>query len=264
MQFSPRYIEESELDYFGLPDVDTQKNILALVDGASAYIDEYCGRTDVNGSGSLVYTTYSERLYLPEGRNIVRLSFRPFAPISPSVQQTLIASGGQGQWNHFYTGFTPNTVLTQNGSVLSPLISISGRYGYSRRGSQQVYPDLNYGANLLQIASFFGGPPGFTPVDISQVDVDVNSGELWFPAGLYLSQYTEVVVTYNVGFDPTNLPVAIKHATSMLIRNLLARGGGTTGLKSMNASRINMQFTDDLVDTTVDRMLQKFKVVYAM
>ncbi len=256
-QFQPRYITEGELAQFGLPDIDSQPNIMSLVDGASSLIDEYCGRTDGDGNGSLVYTTYSQRMLLPEGRNIFRTMFRPLVAVPVSTTNNLASSG-----QNFYTGFTPNTAIMQNGT-LTPLIGASGRYGYSRRGSQQVYPDLNYGANILQIASFFGGPPQFTPIDITFCDFDAKTGEIWVPAGLYLSQYTEVSIQYNSGYDPTDMPKSIKHACAALIRNLLSKGGGTTGMKSFSVWRVSGQFNEDLIDPTVARWLAAFVNVLA-
>jgi hypothetical protein len=256
-QFQPRYIFESELAQFGLPDTDNQPNIMSLVDGASSLIDEYCGRTDGDGNGSLAFTTYSQRMLLPEGRNIFRTMFRPLIAVPAQTVADLSASG-----QNFYTGCQPN-VVKMNTGVLTPLIGASGRYGYSRRGSQQVYPDLNYGANILQIASFFGGPPQFTPIDISMADFDNKTGEIWVPAGLYLSQYTEVFITYNAGYDPRDMPKSIKHACAALIRNLLSKGGGTTGMKSFSVWRVSGQFTEDLIDATVARWLQNYVTVLA-
>lgn len=259
--FQPRYLTQAELSSFGLPDVDDQPNILSLVDAASSLIDEYCGRTDGDGNGSLVYTTYSQRMLLPEGRNIFRTMFRPLVGLSSTLATCLAASG-----QNYYTGFTANTASPPNYDVtlgLSPIIGISGRYGYSRRGSQQVYPDLNYGANILQIASFFGGPPQFTPIDITMADVDPITGEIWIPAGLYLSQYTEVFIQYNSGFDPRDMPKSIKHACAALCKNFLSRGGGTTGMKSFSVWRVSGQFTDDMIDPTVDRLLRPFSTVLA-
>lgn len=259
-QFQPRYLFESELAAFGLPDISDQSNIMSLVDAASSLIDEYCGRTDGDGNGSLVYTTYSQRMLLPEGRNIFRTMFRPLVGLTPTLATTLTASG-----QNFYTGFTPNTVQPPpyDNFALTPIVGCSGRYGYSRRGSQQVYPDLNYGANILQIASFFGGPPTFTPIDLTQIDVDSITGEIWVPAGLYLSQYTEVVITYNSGFDPRDMPKAIKHACAAICKGFLGRGGGTTSMKSFSVWRVSGQFTDDLIDPTVERLLRPYCNVLA-
>jgi len=259
-QFQPLYLFQSELADFGLPDVDSQPNILSLVEASSSLIDEYCGRTDGDGNGSLVYTTYSQRMILPEGRNVFRTMFRPLVGLTPTLANQLSLSG-----QNYYTGFTPNSVQAPpyDQIALSPIVGCSGRYGYSRRGSQQVYPDLNYGANILQIASFFGGPPQFTPIDISMIDVDPITGEIWVPAGLYLSQYTEVFIQYNSGFDPRDMPKSIKHACAALCKNFLSRGGGTTGMKSFSVWRVSGQFTDDMIDPTVERLLRPFATVLA-
>ncbi|SRR6266566_5239379 len=259
-QFQPRFLSEFELISYGLPDKTQQPDIITLVERASTLIDEHCARTDVDGQGSLVETTYTERLFLPVGRNIFRVSFRPLITVSPETVARYAASGSvAGEPNYFYTGVQANTV--SRGSTVTPLISASGRYGYARRGQQQVYPDLNYAANVLQIASFFGGPPQFTLIDISMADFDARTGEIWVPAGLYLSQYTEVVITYNAGFDPLRLPNAIKHATASLVRNLLARGGGATGLKGFGAGRIRAEFTEDLIDKNLQEMLLAYRTV---
>ena len=265
--FQPRFISEKELISYGLPDITQVPDILTLVDRASTLIDEFCARPDVDGQGSLIYTTYTERLSLPVGRNIFRVSFRPLAAVDANTVSMLVASGSlPNQPNNFYTGVLPSTYPANygraaNSNTLSPIISCSGRYGYARRGQQQVYPDLNYAANVLQIASFFGGPPQFTNIDVASIDVDLKTGECWVPAGLYLSQYTEVLISYTSGFSPWALPRAIKHATASLIRNLLSRGGGATGLKGFQAGRIHAEFTDDLIDVNIQNMLQAYRTV---
>lgn len=165
--------------------------------------------------------------------------------------------------NYFYTGCQPNTVTT-TGGTLSSIISCSGRYGYPRRGDQAIYPDLNYGANLLQVASFFGGPPPFVAMDASAIDFDTATGECWVPAGLYYGAYTEVIITYNSGFDPNNIPRGIKQGCVGLVKNYLARGGGTYGLKSIQSSgSVNYTFTDDDLDATTTRFLMAYKTVTA-
>lgn len=265
--FRPRFIPKHELSKFGLPDPTLQPDIISLVERASVMIDEYCARADVDGQGSLAYTTYTERLALPVGRNIVRTSFRPLVAVDVNTVNNLIASGsdtgadGTEYPNYFYTGVQPSTSFRAGSTILSPIISASGRYGYARRGQQQVYPDLNYAANILQIASFFGGPPQFTIIDVTSIDFDPRTGELWFPAGLYLSQYTEVTVTYNSGFSPTQMPNAVKDSTACLVRNLLSRGGGATGLTGFQAGRIRAEFTQDLIDTNIQNMLQSYRTV---
>jgi hypothetical protein len=281
--FTPRFILPNELTAYGLPDANKTPQILSLVDAASSLIDVHCGRVDGTGQGSLVYSTYFERLLMQApNRNIVRLSFKPLVAISTSTVNNLQASANNVPLNptgktlvgatnllytnYFYTGVQPATIpiVGVPGSTISPIIGASGRYSYGRRGTQQIYPDLSYGANILMIAGFFGGPPNWSPIDLTMSDFDVQTGEIWVPAGLYLSQYSEIVVCYDSGFDPLNMPRAVKQACAMLVKNFLSRGGGTTGLRSITTSgTANISFSPDLIDTTVDRILDPYKSMMA-
>jgi hypothetical protein len=259
--FQPQYILESELPTFGLPTVAQQANIINLVQAASTLIDEHCGRVEDDGGGSLVYSTYTERVEMPEGRNVVRLSYKPLVAIAQATVAALQASGG-----NFYTGVQANAVVSNFGSPnLSPIISCSGRYGYGRRDNQMKYPDSGYMMNLLQVASYFGGPPQFTAIDPTMIDYDPRTGEIWVPAGLYISNYTELQITYNTGFDPRNMPRAIKHATAAVIKNALAKGAGTTGIKSITgAGRVNVMLDPELIDPNIEKMLANYVNSMAM
>lgn len=263
--FRPRYVQPDELQFYGLPSESVQPMILGLVDAASSYIDEYCGRTDGNGQGSLVFCTYQERILMQAaGRNIFRVSFKPMAVIPVIVQTQLIASAAMIQSknplmavNWYYTGFQANTVVKPDTSI-SAVISCSGRYGYPRRGTSPNYPDMNY-MNPLMISGFFGGPPAWSPVDVSSIDFDTATGEIWIPTGLYPNQFTEVVITYNAGFNPMAVPNAIKHACVGLVKNWLARGGGTFGLNSISAAgTVNYSFNVADVDPTIQRFLLNY------
>ena len=167
--------------------------------------------------------------------------------------------------NCWWTGVQANTQTRPDGSLTS-IIGASGRYGYARRNSFAVYPDLNYGMNILQVASFFGGPPGFTPIDVTGIDWDreTQTGEIWVPAGLYMSQYTEMICIYNSGYDPRNMPQPVKTATAQVCRNFLARGGGVGALRSLQGQgMVNYQLMDSDIDPNTDRILDPFKTVIA-
>lgn len=281
--FTPRFILPNETALYGLPDANRQPNILSLVDAASSLIDVHTGRIDGYGNGSLVYSTYMERLLMQAaGRNIVRVNFKPMVAVSASTVNLLSASANYIpnnpqtskqlagnpllMTNYFYTGVQPNTILVTGtpGSTITPIIGCSGRYGYGRRSSWMVWPDLAYGINPLMIASFFGGPPTWSNIDLTLSDFAGDTGEIWVPSGLYAGSFSEIVIVYNAGYDPLNMPRPIKQATAMLVRNFLSRGGGTTGLRSINtAGTANISFSPDLIDTTVDRMLDPFKNVIA-
>lgn len=258
--FKPRYILEGELLTFGLPTTSQVSNIMNGVEAASMLIDEHCGRVEVDAKGSLVYATYTERLELPEGRNIARLSYKPLVALPQATVNNLIAASGS-PW--LYTGVTPNTLL-RNG-VLSPLLQCKGRYGYGRRDSQMKYPDSGYAQNVLQVAAYFGGPPQFTDIDVTMIDYDPRTGQIWVPAGLYISNYTELEVIYNSGFDPRNMPASIKHACAAIVKNSLAKGGGTTGIKGITgAGKMNVMLDPELIDTNVQRYLRNYVNTMAM
>jgi hypothetical protein len=261
--FQPEYLFEDELEAFGVPNSTQLPTIMTLVDAASTLIDEYCGRIDGSGAGSLVYTTYRQRILLPGGRNIIQVAYTPLVAVSALTVAALQASasgGPESPDNNFYTGVKPNTVFKNDGT-LTQLVSASGRYGYGRRDMQNVAPDLNYGANILQVAAFFGGPPQWTPIDISMVDVAEQIGQLWVPAGLYMAQYTEVIIEYNSGYDPRNMPRAIKHACAALVKNFIARGGGVTSITNYSAGKIHASFTQALIDPTIELFLNSYKKV---
>jgi hypothetical protein len=261
--FQPRFIAPGELATYGLPTQADLPTIMTAVEAASKLIDEHCGRTDGDGNGSLAYATYTERLYMQSpGRNLFRLSFKPLKALDQAVQASLLAieavSGA-----YYYSGFVPNTIFRTGTTTLSPLLSVSGRYAFARRDSAKVFPDFGLGANPLQIAGIMGSPPPWNNIDVSAIDFDTQTGELWVPVGIYGYQYQEVIATYNAGFDPTNLPRSIKHACSAVVKNYISRGGGVTGLKSLVASKVHATFGDSLIDSTVERWLQNYVTVMA-
>ena len=260
--FQPRYIFESELSTYDLPATAQLPNIMNIVDAASTQIDAYCGRIDSTGTGSLVYSTYAERILIPETRNIFRVAYTPMVGIDATVQASLSGLNAVSG-NHFYTGFIPDVASKLDGS-LSAIVGISGRYSYGRKSASSVYPDAQYAANILQVAAFFGGPPQFVPIDITMTDYYDKVGEVWCPAGLMMASYTEILIIYNSGYDPTNMPKNIKHACAALVKNFIARGGGITSVKGYSAGKIHVQFSDDLIDTAVERWLTPQKKVIAL
>jgi hypothetical protein len=274
--FSPRFLLQNETAQYGLPDANRQPNILALVDGASTLIDQHCGRTDGWGQGSLVYSTYMERIPLQaRGRNVVRVSFKPMVGVDATTANALAASANMDikpdtnplfNKNWFWTGVQASIISNPQipGNTLSPIIGCSGRYGYARRPDYVGFPDMNYGMNPLMIASMFGGAPGFTPIDVSKIDVMGDVGEIWVPAGIMLSSYTEIVCIYNSGFHPLYLPSTLKQACAMVVKNSLSRGGGVSALRSITAAgTANVSFTPDLIDSNIDNILDPFKNVVA-
>lgn len=265
--FQPRYIWDFELKDYGLPTQNQLPTIMSMVDAASSFIDSYCGRIDGSGRGSLVYSTYTERELMPVGRNLCRLSKPPLVAVDSDFVETLASynlSGWQGVTGpHFWSGMQPNTVVQANGN-LSAMISASGRYGYGRRDHQSVYPDLNYGSNILMVAGMFGGPPAWTAIDPSAIEYYDDVGEIWVPAGLYMSAYTEIIAVFNAGFNPLAMPPNIKHACAALVRNFITRGGGVTAMTGYTASSVTVQFSPLLIDPNIEQLLKFYQHVVSM
>ncbi len=267
--FIPQFLFESELQQFGLPTVQENQNIISLVQFASNAIDEYCGRIDGDGNGSLVYTTYTERILLQtRNRNLAQLAFKPIIGVPQSTVDSLsglaVAAAASGQPNIWYTGVQASTVTSFVGD-LSGFIGASGRYGYTRQDRSVGYPDLYAMINPLNLVTIFGGPAPWVQVDITNLDYSSQTGECWFPAGLQLQAYSEIICVYNSGFSPTNLPRTIKNVCASLVKNLMLGGEATTNMVSLNLGRgaANVQFGKGIFDTTLDQMLCPFKIIRA-
>lgn len=269
--FSPCYIFESELNQYGLPTPDVQCDIMNLVQMASTLLDGECGRIDGDGNGSLVYTTYTMRILLQtRNRNLIMLPLKPVVPLTQSVIDTLVASGnaasGGNSPNCFNTGgLLPNTFNNPAGT-LSGIVGASGRYGYTRQDMSIAYPDLFAFINPLNLVTMFGGPAPWVPIDVTNTDYDPKTGEVWIPAGLQLQRYSEVLMQFNTGFDPRNMPNMIKFVTAALVKNALSKGDGTTALVTLSMGRAGPNATFErggLIDPTLDRMIQAYRTVRA-
>jgi hypothetical protein len=272
--FTPCYIFPSELGLYGLPQPAQQPDIMNLVQLASSLIDEACGRLDGDGNGSLVYTTYQQRILLQtRNRNLVQLPVHPITAVPQSMVNTLEAYGATGNpglgvtgnVNYFDTGIQASTLIQANTGMLSGLLACSGRYGYTRQDGAIAYPDLFAFINPLNLVTIFGGPAPWIPMDCTQADYQVTTGEIWIPAGLQLQRYSEIWVTYNSGYNPLAMPPAIKQACCAMVKNALGRGGGTTGLLTMTMGRAgaNATFMPKLIDPSVDLLLTPYKNVRA-
>ena len=264
--FIPMFILPTELQDFDLPTPDNDSSILDTVKMASALIDEACGRVDGDGNGSLVFTTYIQRILLQaRNRNLFMFPMKPLTPVDATtvaqLQALAAAAGPSG--NFFYTGVLANTLPGAN-VPLSAIVSASGRYGYVRQDTSIGYPDLWAFINPLNLVTMFGGPAPWVAMDVTNTDYNPQTGECWPPAGLQLQRYSEVLMTYNSGFHPLKMPWQIKHVCASIVKNLLPRGGATAMMNmSLSRSGVNMGFTQNLIDPTLDQMLAAFKNVRA-
>lgn len=262
--FTPCFILPSELQAFGLSTPDVQPDIVNVVQLASTLLDQECGRIDGDGNGSLIFTTYTQRILLQtRNRNLVEIPMKPIAAVDANTVALIQASGAAipGQ-NYYDTGVQANTQNGPNGD-LTGILSCSGRYGYIRQDRSVGYPDLFAAINPLNLITMFGGPAPWVSMDVTQIDYDKRTGEAWLPAGIQLQAYSEILITYNSGFSPLQIPWALKHVTASLTKNALAKGDGTTGLLTMTLGRsgANATFFQQLLDPTLDRMITPYRNV---
>lgn len=262
-QFAPRYLSISELPSFGLPMDDVVPEIGNLIELASLLIDEDCGRIDGDGNGSLVVTTWAHRCLLQtRNRNLVECPMKPMMAVDAALQAQLQA-GASGAINSTYTGVQANTIVSMLNGCLSPILGCSGRYGYGRQSYGAAYPDGGAFINPLTFLAVCGGPVPWVPIDVSQIDFDPLTGELWIPAGLLLGQYSEVLLTYNSGFNPLRMPRMVKQVCAILIKNALASGNATTFLTGMSLAKsgTNYTFGPSILDPVLSTALTPYRNV---
>lgn len=164
---------------------------------------------------SLMVTQYVERMRLTEGSQAVRLSYRPLA-----------AAVG----------------------AISPLVGVRVRFAQPRRGEM---PD----PFREQIAWAFSVPGSWSALDVSDVDVNMATGELTFPRNFLGIGYNEVEITYTSGVAV--VPDAVKIACAQVVKN--AQATPAMNVKSSKVDTVQMQyFSNVLIDPQVQSLLAPY------
>ena len=140
------------------------------------------------------------------------------------------------------------------------LISGFGRYATGRRSQQIAGPDLN--TNLLAYVAAFGGPPTWTPFPVEQTDINMQTGEIWIPAGLLLAYYTDVRLRYVSGWSQSNLPTDIKQAVANIVRAAIDSPFFGGNIKVMKAGDATLErFSASSIDKDTQALLQPYKTL---
>ena len=138
------------------------------------------------------------------------------------------------------------------------VLAALGRYSYGRH-SQQIAGDFSE-FNLLAILQNFGGPPAWIPINVSQLGINVQTGEMWVPAGVLLAYYSDFRVWYVAGWPITNLHPNIKQATANIIRNNAVVDGAGSLFKTMKGGDASLErFADRAVDDETRGLLKPFR-----
>lgn len=164
---------------------------------------------------SLMVTQYVERMRLTADAQAIRLSYRPLA-----------AAAG----------------------AASALVAVRVRYGRPRRG-ELADPFRE------QIAWAFSVPGSWNDLAVSDVDVNMGTGELTFPENFLGLYYNEVEVTYTSGL--VVVPDAVKIACAQMVKN--AQATPAMNVKSSRMDTVQMQyFSGSLIDPQVQMLLRPY------
>jgi hypothetical protein len=261
LAFQPCFLQPAEYQQFGLPNAQCNSTVPFIVLLASSLIDQECGVQDNDGNGSLVYTTYQERVMVQTiGKSQIMLPMKPIVGLSQQqilelMAQDVTASGG------FFTGVQASTTVACDGT-LSGILYASGRYVPNRRD----YGVSDFRADAMispyDTMAFFGGPALWIPVCVQFIDYDAKTGEVWLPANIFQYRFSEVIITYTAGYDPNNLPRSLKMATAQLVKNLMA-SGGVTGISKFGGAGLNVSLQPNVIDASIKSLLKPFYRVRA-
>jgi len=106
-----------------------------------------------------------------------------------------------------------------------------------------------------EVATTFSLPGGWVDLDVAQLDVCAETGEVTLglqPLGLC---FDEVEFAYTAGMDP--VCDAVKHACAMVARNALTTPALT--VRGSSVDRMHMEyFSDSLLDSNVKKLLAPY------
>jgi hypothetical protein len=132
-----------------------------------------------------------------------------------------------------------------------------GRYGFQRRGDQAA--GIEFIPTLLPVVQGFGGPPLWVPFNVGDIDINMNTGEMWVPAGLLLAYYSDVRLRYVAGWSQANLPVDIKQACANIVRGMIDNPL-TGNIKTQKAGDAMLQrFSAESLDDDTKALLEPYR-----
>jgi hypothetical protein len=159
---------------------------------------------------------YMERLRVEDPARPVRMTYLPLVAVDPAT---------------------------------SAIVSARARYATPRRGNW-TYDEMVWDAALV-----FGIPGSWVDLNVADLDVFGDTGEVTLPLNVLSWTFNEVEIGYTAGLDP--IPDAVKVACAQIVKNAQA----TPALNVKKSVVDKMQFwyfADTLVDDTVQAMLAPY------
>jgi hypothetical protein len=166
---------------------------------------------------TLAVNQYTERLRTDNGQRPVRLTYLPLNPVAPAT---------------------------------SPLVSARARYAAPRRG------EMDYEAIAWDAALAFGIPGTWVALDVEDLDVFLETGEVTLPVNVLGWTFTEIEIVYTAGLDP--FPDAVKVACAQLVKNAQATPALNVKKNALPDKMQLMYFSNSLMDETVQSLLAPY------
>jgi len=166
---------------------------------------------------TLAVAQYTERFRTENGQRPVRLTYLPLSAVAPAT---------------------------------SPIVSARARYATPRRG-ELVYEEMAWDAALA-----FGIPGTWVDLNVPDLDVFPETGEVTLPINVLGWAFTELEIVYTAGLDP--FPDAVKVACAQLVRNAQATPALNVKRNVFPDRMQLMYFSDSLLDETVQALLAPY------
>jgi hypothetical protein len=159
---------------------------------------------------------YTERLRVQDPARPVRMTYVPLAVVAPAT---------------------------------SAIVSARARYATPRRG------DWTYDEMVWDAAQVFGIPGSWADLNVADLDVFADTGEVTLPLNVMSWTFNEVEIGYTAGLDP--IPDAVKVACAQIVKN--AQATPALNVKKNVVDKMQFwYFADTLVDDTVQAMLAPY------
>jgi hypothetical protein len=166
---------------------------------------------------TLAINQYTERLRTGNGQRPVRLTYLPLSPLAPAT---------------------------------SAIMSARARYATPRRG------ELVYEEEVWDAAQAFGIPGTWVNLNVPDLDVFLETGEVTLPINVLGWVFTELEIVYTAGLEP--FPDVVKVACAQVVKNAQATPALNVKRNVIPDRMQLMYFSDSLMDETVQSLLAPY------
>lgn len=139
-----------------------------------------------------------------------------------------------------------------------PIIQITdakGRYNYGRRDHLSIG---STGYDTLAAIALTRGPGNWLDINVEQLDVNGATGEVWLQPGLFLTHYSEVILTWTSGL--VQMPARIKLAMAEVVHQVCVKGGASDRTR-YRVGRIEQQFSgNSFITEEAARLLSPYVI----